>query len=293
MIKILINSIFGIYVLLIFATNIHAQVDATVFHIEHYSDGSMDLGEIYLDIEWGAAPFTFLWQDDFSTLGFRENLTAGEYCVTVEDAFCCNLGTHCFDIFDCGDVSTLDDLSVFINCTISNDCPVTGSAEFVITGGSGNYSDSSGETLASSIVTMNFSGAGTKMFYVEDACTGESITKCFKVWNGSTNVEHLTNCYYDEQTNDNLIHTTRLGVYPAVYENQTTLEIDLEYDAVVKVNSTSIMGGTVTEIIEDTYLQAGRHYIPINTVEEALGVKVFTLQTECLQIAQPAIKVGP
>ena len=132
MLKVIIKTILGVYILLIFATNIHAQVNATVFHIEHYSDGSMDSGEIYLDIEWGALPFTFLWQDNLSTSGFRENLPAGEYYVTVEDAFCCNLGTHRFMIYDCGDVSTLGPLSVSVNCTISNDCPVTGSAEFVI-----------------------------------------------------------------------------------------------------------------------------------------------------------------
>lgn len=290
MIKVIIKQVVVICLLTVSMVNSFSQVEATVLHIEHYPDGTTDLGEIYLDFIGGTPPYQILW-DDNSSAGYRENLQQGTYCVSITDDYCCNLGNHCFDILDCGNVSSYNPLSVEINCTVTQTCPVQGEAVIEITGGSGNYYKANGDLYDNSIITLDF-GVGTHEFYVQDACTGESIGKCFKARNGSANIENI-NCEYPEDTNNDYIETARLGVYPSVYENQTTLEIDLNEATVVKVKSTNIYGGNINEIIQATYLPAGRHYIPVNTVQDALGVNVFILETECIQYAQPAFKVGP
>ncbi|MFK7808913.1 MAG: choice-of-anchor V domain-containing protein [Saprospiraceae bacterium] len=109
-----------------------APISATAMTTPESAVGAMN-GSIDLNTMGGTPGYTFLWSNAATTESIN-NLTAGEYCVTITDTNNCSI-VSCFQVEQIAcDLS----LTGSVNPNIcENDC--NGSIDIIIAGGDGNY----------------------------------------------------------------------------------------------------------------------------------------------------------
>ncbi len=173
------------------------------------------------------------------------------------------------------------------NCNVSNILLTIN-----ITGGSGNHQITwldcnSGCNNYSTGIAPN----GTKTFTVTDLCTGQTFTQCLKAndCNQVVPCNDYSDCSETDENTDNGL-STDLRISPTVYNQSTTLKVSLEQESNVKIRYLDAMGGSFTNVLDDVVLPAGDSDIPISTVNDNGGVKIFVLETDCSTTNRIGIK---
>jgi hypothetical protein len=81
------------YILFVYSLTIQAQITGSIIQPTNCTSTN---GAINLIVKGGRPPYSFSWSNGASTADLT-NLSFGEYCVIVSDAFCCEAST-CFDV---------------------------------------------------------------------------------------------------------------------------------------------------------------------------------------------------
>ncbi len=179
-------------------------------------------------------------------------------------------------------------LGATLQSNIIDDCPAKTEVTVVPNGGSGQYGvdwshcSSCGENIV-------LTDGGTKTYTVTDLCTGEVYSRCINM-NECGKIQVCGQVLSCSTSSTNL--TSSLRISPTVYDEATTIEIELDEAKEVNLQYTDITGTSTEQILDQQLLPAGTTLVPINTSGDNTGIKVFTLEEECNKKSQLGIKIN-
>ncbi len=175
------------------------------------------------------------------------------------------------------------------NIGIGGMCSGQVSISFQVIGGSGDYQvcwdhlpDCSNDPVAISM-------GGDRNYTITDLCTGIEMSGCIKVHQNRA----ISDCSGTFTDGNILDPDVRLRVSPTVYEESTTLEVELDEPTTVNIRTSNILGTEPSNVANQLALPAGTSTISYTPLNPTSGIKVFVLEAECISKSQLGIQIAP